>query len=83
LQFPGTPNYGSYSPLTDVASAGLIVNQNSANLQTAIGQANVSDELDPTFITVNPAVTNITETENEGGLETRPYNLSLIPYIRY
>jgi microcystin-dependent protein len=79
----GIPNYGSYSPFTDTASANLTINQGSANLQTAVGQANVSDELDPTFITVNPSVTNITETDYEGGLETRPFNLSLIPYIKY
>jgi hypothetical protein len=83
LENPGIPNYGSYSPFTDVVSAGLTVNQNSANLQTLVGQANVADELDPTFITVNPATTDIAETENEGSVETRPFNLSLIPYIRY
>jgi hypothetical protein len=77
------PNYGSYSPVTDVASADLTVNQGSANVLTAVGEANVSDELDPTFITVTPATTNITETDLQGGVRTEPANLTLLPFIRY
>lgn len=83
LEFPGTPNYGSYSPLTDVSSANLTINQGSANLLTAVGEANVADELDPTNITVDPAVTNLFETGTQGGPLTQPTNLTLLPFIRY
>jgi hypothetical protein len=72
-----------WSPDTDIASANLTINQGSANVLTAIGQANVADELDPTFITVNPATTNISETIFEGGFRTQPANLTLLPFIRY
>jgi hypothetical protein len=50
---------------------------------TGIGEANVSDLVNFTSITVNPATTNIIETDSQGGFETRPFNLSLLPYIRY
>jgi hypothetical protein len=84
LETPGgIPNFGSYSPVTDIASAKLTVNQGSANLLTAVGEANVSDELDPTFITVNPATTNISQTDSQGGPFTKPANLTLLPFIRY
>jgi hypothetical protein len=72
-----------WSPDTDIASANLVINQGSANVLTAIGQANVSDELDPTFITVNPATTNISDTIIDGGFRTQPANLTLLPFIRY
>jgi hypothetical protein len=72
-----------WSPDTDIASANLVINQSSANVLTAVGQANVSDELDPTFITVTPATTNITETDFDGGARTEPANLTLLPFIRY
>jgi microcystin-dependent protein len=77
------PVYGYYSPDTVTNGANLSVVQASANLLTGIGEANVSDLINFTNITVNPAVTNITETDSEGGLQTRPYNLSLLPYIRF
>jgi microcystin-dependent protein len=72
-----------WSPDTEIASANLTVNQGSANVLTAVGQANVSDELDPTFITVTPATTNVTETDFQGGVRTEPANLTLLPFIRY
>lgn len=75
--------YGYYDPSFPMVSANLTVNETSANLQTAVGEANVSDKLDPTFITVDPAVTNITETDPKGGARTEPANLTLLPYIRY
>ena len=78
-----SPVYNYYSPFLDTVSANLTVDETSANLQTAVGEANVSDELDPTFITVDPAVTNITETDLQGGFRTDPANLALLPYIRY
>lgn len=77
------PIYDYFSPDTDSSSAGLTVNIASANLQTAVGEASVSDELDPTFITVDPAVTNIAETDRQGGFRTNPANLTLLPFIRY
>ncbi len=79
----GIPNYGSYSPFTDVSSANLTVNQGSANLLTAVGEANVSDELSPTSITVDPALLNIYETGSQGSVRTEPVNLTLLPFIRY
>jgi hypothetical protein len=83
LDSGGIPNYGSYSPFTDVSSANLTVNQGSANLLTAVGEANVSDELSPTSITVDPALLGIYETGNQGGVRTEPVNLTLLPFIRY
>jgi hypothetical protein len=78
-----SPVYNYYSPFLDIVSANLKVDETSANLQTAVGEADVSDELDPTFITVDPAVTNITQTDPQGGFRTDPANLALLPYIRY
>jgi hypothetical protein len=78
-----SPVYNYYSPDTEKSSAGLTVNQNSANLFTDVGQANVSDQINFTGITVNPAVTNIIDTDPQGGFRTEPANLTLLPYIRY
>lgn len=77
------PVYNYYDPYFAPVSANLSVDPTSANLQTAVGEANVSDELDPTFITVDPAVTNIKETDLYGGFRTEPANLTLLPFIRY
>ncbi len=77
------PVYNSYSPVTEDASAELTINQASANLLTAVGEADVSDELDPTNITVNSAGTNVIETDPQGGFRTTVPNLALLPYIRY
>jgi len=78
-----SPTYGTFNFDFLEASANLTVDIASANLQTAIGEANVSDKIAFTGISVNPAVTNITVTDFEGSVETRPFNLSLIPYIKY
>jgi hypothetical protein len=79
------PTYNYYDPYfpQETGTANLTVNEASANLSTAVGEANVSDELDPTFITVDPAVTNITQTDPQGGFRTDPANLALLPYVRY
>jgi hypothetical protein len=78
-----SPVYGYYSPDTVKSGANLSVVEASANLLTGIGEANVSDLINFTGITVDPAVTNIIETDSEGGFQTRPFNLSLLPYIRF
>ena len=79
------PIYNYWDPYfpSSTGTANLIVDEKSANLSTAVGEADVSDELDPTFITVDPAVTNITQTDPQGGFRTDPANLALLPYIRY
>ena len=77
------PIYSYYSPDTVTSSAGLTVNTTSANLQTAVGEANVNDKIGFTNLVVDPASTNIERTDSEGGFRTDPYNLALIPYIRY
>jgi len=78
-----SPSYGTYSPVVNVSSASLTVNVASANLFTATGFANVSDRLAFTGITVDPATTNLDNTDPQGGFRTEPANLSLLPYIRY
>ena len=79
-----SPYYDTYTPdFIDDASAGLTINTASANLVTDLANANVSDLVNFTGITVNPAVTNISETDPEGGFRTVPANLALIPYIKY
>lgn len=78
-----TPYYSVYRPNLQQANADLIVNEASANLTTAIGQADVSDQINFTSITVNPAVTNIIETYPSGGFKTTVTNLALLPFIRY
>jgi microcystin-dependent protein len=78
-----SPKYSTFNFDFETASANLSVNAGSANLLTGIGEANVSDLVNFTSITVNPATTNIIETDSQGGFETRPFNLSLLPYIRY
>ena len=78
-----SPVYSTYRPNLDRANANLQVNTASANLTTAVGEADVSDKLNFTGITVDPAVTNIVETDPQGGFRTDPANLALLPYIRY
>ena len=77
------PIFNYYDPDFPMISANLTVEQASANLFTTTGLADVSDKLAPTEITVNPAVTNIINTDYQGGFRTEPANLSLLPYIRY
>jgi microcystin-dependent protein len=77
------PTYGYYDPSFPNISAGLTVVETSANLQTAVGQANVNDKIGFTGITVDPAKTGIKETDPQGGFRTDLYNLALLPYIRY
>jgi len=81
--YPNSPSYSNYSPYTETNSAGISVATASANVQTGTGEANVSDLIGFTGITVDPATTNITETDPEGGFQTRPANLALLPYIKY
>lgn len=78
-----SPYYDTYRPSLKSAEANLTVNQNSANLFTATGFADVSDKLGLTNISVDQAVTNITDTDPQGGFRTDPANLTLLPYIRY
>jgi microcystin-dependent protein len=78
-----SPSFGTYSPVVNVSSANLTMNAASANLSTATGFANVSDRLAFTGITVDPATTNLDNTDPQGGFRTEPANLSLLPYIRY
>lgn len=75
--------YDFYSPNTTVESANLKINSGSANLQTLVAEANVSDKLNFTGITVNDSVTNIDTTDPDGGPYTTCANLTLIPFIRY
>lgn len=72
-----------YNGSSRKASANLTVTAASANLQTGVGEADVSDKINFTGITVNNATTNINETEIEGGPKVQPPNLALVPYIRY
>jgi hypothetical protein len=78
-----SPVYGYYSPDTVTNSANLSVVEASANLLTGIGEANVSDLINFTGISVDPAVTNIFFTDTQGGFRTEPANLTLLPFIRY
>ena len=78
-----SPVYGYYSPDTVTNSANLSVVETSANLLTGIGEANVSDLINFTGISVDPAVTNIFNTDTQGGFRTEPANLALLPFIRY
>ena len=82
--------YPSFSPQgltlytnTGYASANVTVNTASANLLTDLANANVTDKSNVTGITIDDAVTNIIDTEDEGGSRVVPWNLSLIPYIRF
>jgi microcystin-dependent protein len=81
--YPNSPSSGNYSPFTDTNSADISAVATSANVVAGVGEANVSDKIAFTGITVNPAVTNITETNTQGGFQTRPANLALLPYIKY
>lgn len=78
-----TPNFTDFVPYVDPVNANLSVNQTSANLSIAAADANVGDLVSFTKIAVNPALTNVTQTELEGGFRTVPANLTLLPYIRY
>ena len=78
-----SPVYNYFSPETEKNSADLSVQTGSANLFTNTGLADVSDKLAPTGITVNPATTNINNTDPDGGPRTEPANLTLLPFIRY
>jgi microcystin-dependent protein len=78
-----SPTYRPYSPVVNFSDANLTVDVASANLFTATGFANVSDLLNFTNISVDPAKTNLDNTDPQGGFRTEPVNLSLLPYIRY
>jgi microcystin-dependent protein len=81
---PGyTPNGGGFPPGFKQTSAELVVNASSANVSAGSANDNLSDLNSPTGITVDPTVTNLIETFPQGGYQTRPYNLSLLPYIKY
>lgn len=82
--------YPSFSPrglnfngYTSSDSANLTVNSASANLVAEIADAEVDDLVAKTGITINDAKTNIIETQTEGVTKTIPWNLTLLPYIRY
>jgi microcystin-dependent protein len=81
---PGyTPSNQTCPVLWNPKDAGLAVEDRSANIGAEVANAGLSDLNSFTGIEVDPATTGITTSFEEGGIETRPPNLSLLPYIKY
>ena len=84
LSSPGfTPSDQKCFMTWNLADAGLVVVQKDANVGTEMANANLSDLSSQTGITVVPNVTGIVTSFEDGGAETRPANLSLLPYIKF
>lgn len=73
----------TYDGFTKLASANLTINEASANLLTATGLAEVEDLIADTGVTIDPAKTNITQTDPDGAVKTILWNIALLPYIRF
>lgn len=84
LSSPGFTPSDQKCPISwNLADASLTVVQKDANVGTETSNANLSDLSAQTGITVVPNVTGIVTSFEDGGAETRPANLSLLPYIKY
>lgn len=81
---PGyTPSDGSYQVTWASKNANLTVVERTANLSAGLANADLSDETALTGLSTELATTGIQATFADGGAETRPLNLSLLPYIKY
>lgn len=81
---PGyTPSDQSCTVLWNPKDAGLTVTDRNANIGTETANAGLSDLNSYTGILVELATTGIATSFEDGGFETRPPNLSLLPYIKY
>jgi microcystin-dependent protein len=78
-----TPSERSYQVIWEEKNAALVMVERSANLGTQVANAGLSDLTALTGISVDPASTGIQTSFEDGGIETRPPNLSLLPYIKY
>jgi microcystin-dependent protein len=84
LTYPDfSPQGLTFNGFTKTASANLTVEKASANLLAQVADAEVDDLIAKTGVTIDPAKTNIIETDLEGGPKTVPWNLALLPYIRF
>lgn len=81
---PGfTPSDGSYQVTWADKNADLTVIQRNANIGAEEANAELSNETAFTGVSVVPSSTEIQTSFEQGGVETRPPNLSLLPYIKY
>lgn len=76
-------NNGDITSGTDYATADVRVNPAPTNMIVDPATTNLGVLYAETGIAINDGVTNILRTEQSGGFETRPVNVTMIPLIRY